>query len=197
MAIFDRLFKKRKKEVLCQSAKSTDRTDILMMSQFAALYISEKDEKYHQRYVNDLVAANVPKKDAQAIFEFDCSVIEKYKKEYLLHPDFTLQWIFDLQQPFFKEYPKTKEDILKERFLTMSELCKIVDEAEWHFWNSHERELSDEVWAEICIWRLKGGGMEFATRYFDMICDETKISTESISTICNIQGMHLCKYKWV
>lgn len=79
----------------------------------------------------------------------------------------------------------------------MSELCKIIDEAEWHFWNSHERELSDEVWAEICTWRLKGDGMEFASRYFDIICDETKMSTESISTICNIQGMHLCKYKWV
>lgn len=108
MAIFDRLFKKRKKEVLCQSAKSTDRTNILMMSQLAALYINEKDEKYHQRYVNDLVAANVPKKEAQAMFEFDCSVIEKYKKEYLLHPDFTLQWIFDLQQPFLRNILKKK-----------------------------------------------------------------------------------------
>ena len=45
MAIFDRLFKKRKKEVICQEVKPADRTDILMMSQLAALYINEKDEK--------------------------------------------------------------------------------------------------------------------------------------------------------
>ncbi len=196
MGLFKKLFKKESKEVSKTTNQTSEKTDILMMSQLAALYISENDEKYHQRYINELVAADVPKKDAQAMFDFDCSVIRRYEKKYLLHPNFTLQWFFGLQQPFFKEYPKTKEDILKERSLTMSELCKIVDEAEWHFWNSHEREMPDGVWSEIYEWRLNGGGMEFATKYFDMICEVTKMPTESISKICGIQGTHLSKYKW-
>ncbi len=176
--------------------EKNQRTDILMMSQLAALCIEHKDEKYQQRYIDELIAANVPEKDAQLMFEFDCEVIKKYKKQYLLNPDFTRQWIFGLKEPFFKNYPQTKEEILKERFLTMSELCKIVDEAEWHFWNSHEREMPDEVWSEIYAWRLQGKGMEFALKYFDMISEVTGMTSESVSKICGMQGTHLSKYKW-
>ncbi|MBQ9107062.1 MAG: hypothetical protein IJY56_04135 [Clostridia bacterium] len=78
----------------------------------------------------------------------------------------------------------------------MSEICKIVDEAEWHFWNSHEKNLSDEVWAKIYAGHLKGPGIEFATTYFDMIEKETGIPSENISALCGLQGEHLSKYKW-
>ena len=130
------------------------------------------------------------------MFDFECEVIRKFHKQYLLHPRFTGMWFFGLQQPFFQQYPKTKEDILKERYLTVSELCKIIDEAEWHFWNSHEKELPDDVWGEICEWRLQGPGAEFAIRYFKMIEKETGIPEESIAKLSSEQGNHLNLYKW-
>lgn len=136
------------------------------------------------------------KNEAKKMFEFESYIIKRFNKDYLLHQDFTKMWFFGLNQPFFKEYPKTKDDILREQYLTVSELCKIIDEAEWHFWNSHERYISSDVWTEITEWRLRGNGMEFATKYFNMVEKETGISRDSISQLIGEQGSHLSKYKW-
>ena len=84
----------------------------------------------------------------------------------------------------------------KEKFFTVSELCKIIDEAEWHFWNSHERVMSDEVWEEIFQWRIQGAGGEFGERYFEMISRETGIELSSLAALSNAQGKHLSRYKW-
>ena len=32
----------------------------------------------------------------------------------------------------------------------LSYVNKISDEAEWHFWHSHEKNLPEPVWKEIC-----------------------------------------------
>lgn len=68
----------------------------------------------------------------------------------------------------------------------MSEICKMIDEAEWHFWNSHERRLSSDVWNEIYEWRLKGPGMKFASSYFGMIEDVAGIPSRNISSLCGL-----------
>ena len=151
---------------------------------------------YRDDYIRRLESIGFEKRDAEKMFDFESEIIRKYGKQYLLNPAFTKLWFFGLKQPFFQQYPKMKEDILKERYLTVSELCKIIDEAEWHFWNSHEKELSDDVWREICEWRLKGPGAEFAIRYFEMIEEATGIPEESIAKLSSEQGEHLSRYKW-
>ena len=168
----------------------------LMTSQLPALYLQENNTVYCDNYIRRLESIGFQKKDAEKMFDFECEVIRKFNKQYLFHPQFTKMWFFGLNQPFFQQYPKTKEDILKERYLTVSELCKIIDEAEWHFWNSHERALPDGVWQEICEWRLKGSGAEFAIRYFEMIEKATGIPEESIAKLSSEQGKHLSQYKW-
>ena len=172
------------------------RAEKWMTSQLPALYLQKKKTGYRDDYIRRLESIGFQKSDAEKMFDFECEVIRKYEKQYLLHPDFTKQWVFGLKQPFFREYPHTKEDILKERCLTVSELCKIIDEAEWHFWNSHEKELPDGVWNEICEWRLKGPGAEFAIRYFEMIEEVTGIPEDSIAKLSSEQGRHLSQYKW-
>lgn len=201
MSLFERLFTAKKKnapkqEETPQPVLPDINDDKLMLSQFAACYVGGGDDSYRKKYISNLTQLKLSKQDAQAMFAFDCAVIKKYNKSYLLNPDFTRMWFFGLKQPFFLAYPKEKADILKERFLTMSELCKIIDEAEWHFWNSHEREMSDEVWREIYEWRINVAGAEFAMQYFEMIADATKIPMDSIGAICRSQGAHLSKYKW-
>ena len=181
MGLFDKLFGKKEPEKNTQAtpvtsnAQTTMPTEKLMTSQFPALYLKDNNQAYRDIYMLQLMRIGFNQKNAEKMFEFECDIIRRHGKQYLQHPQFTELWFFGLRQPFFMQYPKTKEDILREQYLTMSEICKVVDEAEWHFWNSHERNLSDEVWAEIYDWHLKGPGAEFATTYFKMIEKETGI----------------------
>lgn len=179
MGLLNKLFGKKESEKKVQSASAVSNiqppipTEKLMTSQFPALYLKDNNQAYRDIYIRQLKKIGFNQKNAEKMFEFECDIIRRHGKQYLQHPQFTELWFFGLRQPFFLQYPKTKEDILKEKYLTMSEICKIVDEAEWHFWNSHEKNLSDEVWAEIYAWHLKGPGAEFATTYFEMIEKET------------------------
>ena len=202
MGLLNKLFGKKESEKKVQSASAVSNiqppipTEKLMTSQFPALYLKDNNQAYRDIYIRQLKKIGFNQKNAEKMFEFECDIIRRHGKQYLQHPQFTELWFFGLRQPFFLQYPKTKEDILKEKYLTMSEICKIVDEAEWHFWNSHEKNLSDEVWAEIYAWHLKGPGAEFATTYFEMIEKETGIPSENIIALCGLQGEHLSRFKW-
>lgn len=197
MGILNNIFKKKtENNQSSQDSNLTIQTKEFMTSQFPALYLKEDNDIYRKHYLKRLCDIGIKRKNAEIMFDFECEIIKKFNKDFLLHPGFTKMWCFGLTQPFFQQYPQKKEDILKEHFFTMSELCKMIDEAEWHIWNSHERVLSKSVWQEICDWRMKGEGMDFAVKYFDMIVEETGISTDDISKLCAEQGEHLCKYKW-
>ena len=132
---------------------SKDALDLLMTSQLAALYLDhsagQDAGKYRERYILRLEGLGINELEAARLFDFESGIIRKFNKRYLLSPEFTQSWFFGLKHRFFQDYPQEKPDILKERFLTMSELCKIIDEAEWHYWNSHERKIPDGVWKEI------------------------------------------------
>ena len=134
--------------------------------------------------------------EAAKLFDFECDVLKRFNRRYLLRPNFTQQWFFGLSQPFFMHYPTQKNDILKERYFTLSELCKLVDEAEWHYWNSHESPKSDAVWEEICDWRMGGAGGAFAVQYFEMVSSLTGISEKKIGAYTSNEGKHLNQYKW-
>lgn len=177
-----------------------DPLDRLMTSQLVALYrkhINEKSsDKYLKNYLSRLEGLGIGKDEAFRLFEFEKAVVEKFNKPYLLDPNFTENRLFTLTDKFFGSYPQEKSDILKERFLTISEICKLVDEADWHFYNSHESAASDEVWHEICEWRLRGAGGEFAIEYFGMIAEVSGVSEKSIALLTNEQGRHLNKFRW-
>ena len=197
MGLFNNMLKKKAQTTTVTSnLKTTIPTEKLMTSQLPAFFLKDNNAEYHDIYIRRLKKIGFNRKNAEKMFEFECDIIRRHDKRYLLQPQFTKLWLFGLRQPFFLQYPKTKEDILKEKYLTMSEICKIIDEAEWHFWNSHERNLSDEVWAEIFAWRLKDSGAEFASAYFEMIEKETGIPSQNIGSLCALEGEHLSKYKW-
>ena len=191
--------------------------DTLMASQLAALYLqagagqstagmsedarkllqqAQPAEQCREEYILRMKRDGVPEKDAAALFEFECGVLQKYPKAYLLEPDFTRSWFFDLKRRFFRAYPQKMSDIMKEQSLTLGELCKVIDEAEWHCWNSHERQMPDEVRREIFSWRLQGPGGDFAMQYCEKISQSTGISMDSMRTAVNACGAHLDRYKW-
>lgn len=185
-----------KEEKKTGKAAASPVTGLWMTSQLAALYALQNSEEDRRRYLSRLEGLGFEAADAQTMLNFECRVIRRFDKSFLLDPKYTKKWVFDLKQPFFGQYPATKEEILRERALTVSELCKIIDEAEWHFWNSHERALPDSVWNEICQWRLNGPGAEFAIRYFEMIEKETGIPEKSIASLSSEQGRQLKQQKW-
>ena len=168
----------------------------LMTSQFPAMCEETQNFYYRNVYFQKLAALGIGRKDAEKLFAFERDVIRRHGKAFLLDPEFTTDWFFCFSQPYFQSYPMEQEDILKEKYLTISELCKLIDEAEWHYWNSHELIASDEVWAEICQWRLNGGGADFAIQYFEMISEETGVSMETLAPLSSAQGAHLSRYKW-
>lgn len=207
MKLLDKLFGKkenssnvRKNAMILNNKQSSNEQRIkeqpLMISQYVAHYVYEKSDRHKTQYIELLYGMGYTQEEAEKMFEFECDIVKKYNKRYLLEPGFVKAWFFSLSQPFFREYPKVKDDILKEHFLTMSELCKIIDEAEWHFWNSHERKMSDEVWAEIYGWHFKGKGGEFAVQYFEMIADETGIPSSKIALYSSHEGRFLSALKW-
>ena len=211
MGIFSKLFSRQKEattkgEPISDSmpskplVKSVDITSPIdshmMISQYAAFYVYQKSESHKKYYIEKLCQLGFTKREAEKLLNFECDILNRFNKEYLLDENFTKMWFFGLARPFFVNYPREKDDILKEHFLTLSELCKIIDEAEWHFWNSHEKNISDEVWNEIYAWHLKGKGAEFAIKYFEMVSSVTGIPEEKIANFSSNEGRHLSIYKW-
>lgn len=167
-----------------------------MISQFAALYVHTNDNTYRDDYINRLCAIGFEKEEAEKLLQFEYNVIRRHRKTYLRDPEFVRSWVFSLKEPVFQTYPQKKEDLLKEKGFAISELCKLIDEAEWHYWNSHEKAIPEKAWEEICNWRIKGAGGEFAVEYFEMIAEETGIPLEKLAALSRENGKHLVRYKW-
>ncbi len=167
-----------------------------MLSQYAARYAFHGSEADKDHYIGILGSLGFTEEEALKLLAFEGDVIRKYNKVYLLHPDYCKMWLFGLEKPCFSTYPCEKEDILKEHSMTLSEICKTIDEAEWHYWNSHEKDISDDVWEEIVQWHLRGAGGDFALKYFDMISEGTGIPKEKILKYSSHEGIHLKNYKW-
>ena len=167
-----------------------------MISQYPALYLYEHSKKAKKDGIAALKELGFSDSQAEKFFDYECGILEKYRKTYLADPDFVSMWAFNLNKPIFSSYPSTKEELKKEHFITVSELSMIIDEAEWHFWNSHEKNLSNEVWGDICRWRMQGAGGNFAVEYYMMIAEELGLPIELMQNISNRDGGLLKEYKW-
>ena len=193
--------KEEYEKTLSESLKNdTDReamSELWMTSQHAVHYVYMHSETHRLVYMLKLRIIGFTSEEAEKLFAFECDIAQRYDKKYMLSLAYTkYMWYMDLQHPFFDKYPKEKDDILKEHYLLFSEICKIIDEAEWHYWNSHEKEMPDEVWKEIYEWHLKGKGGEYAGQYFKMISECTGIPEKKLDLLCAAQGKHLSTYKW-
>lgn len=179
--------------------------DDLMTSQFPAFYLNANYNKlrklYRDLYISRLKCIGFTENNAEKMFEFECDIIRRCDKPYLLDPQFTQSWLFDLSVPFLPN-SYTQEAILKEKLLTIGELAKIIDEAEYHWWNSRERlDISPAAYTEIRHWfynrpLLNGPGERFTVSYFKAISEETGIPYEHLGNFCGLEGHHLKWKKW-
>ena len=76
----------------------------------------------------------------------------------------------------------------------LSYIIKLSDEAEWHFWNSHEADLPDEVWSEI--FDLSDKNRKLFLPYAQNMVDALGWSYQEVNKFSfNEQGM-LDLYRW-
>ena len=167
-----------------------------MLSQLAAKAELNGSSADGDRYIMELKKLGFSNEQAERLLQVERDIIRRFGKRYLLESNFDQAWFMGLQHPFFEKYPKTMDDVKKERFFTISEVAKFIDEAEWHFWNSHERDLPQGVFEEISTWRLRGKGGDFGIQYCQEISQETGIPIELFAKYFSHEANHLNKYKW-
>lgn len=176
---------------------STGNNKKLMICQYAAYYAKDNQVEYKKAYIDRLCAIGIKPDDAEKLFDFEYNVCLNHDKQYLLNDNFTEMWLMDLSKPFLNDLWDKKDYIRDSHFLTIGELCKLIDEAEWHFYNSHEKEISNVVWAEIYEWRRKGHGGKFTVEeYLPMVSKTTGVSMDVLQKIVNYYGSFLNIHKW-
>ena len=102
--------------------------------------------KYKDEFYRRLKLCGVSDDAAKKTFEFEKEIISRCQRPELKNPKFISRPIFNMRYCILEhpiEYYETHFDY------PLSYVIKISDEAEWHYHYSHERNLSEEVWAEI------------------------------------------------
>ena len=64
----------------------------------------------------------------------------------MLDESFISKPLFSLTKPVLDKEVSYYETHFEYPF---SYIVKLSDEAEWHYWNNHEKNLNDRVWSEI------------------------------------------------
>ena len=167
----------------------------LLLSQLPALYLSTGAEAYRTAYFQELGKLNVAKDDAQRLFKFECGVIQTHPKPAMLGQTYTQSWLYDPRNPQPLFSGKSDEDLLKDRFFAISEICKLMDEAEWH--SANTKTGTAEVRQEFARWRMRGKGGSFVLdQYVPMVMAAAKVPESAVMAVVNREGALLSAQKW-
>lgn len=166
--------------------------DPLMTAQLIALYKKDFDKKYMDEYIRRLVSIGFGEEEATNLFIFESMIMKHDSITMLQSPDYLCGYYFGLQSPFLTH----KHDYYVEhQMFTVSEVTKIWDEAEWHFYNSHEKEMPDSVWHEIYTLSRKGGA-KLIQDTLRSIADHSSTDFDKIIKYSVCEQNMLFKYKW-
>lgn len=164
----------------------------LMTGQLVARFKQTHDQSYHDEYRRRLQFVGFEENEAESLFMFELMILKNDSIEPLASDDYLRSFIFDLQHvavPHEKEYY-----VLHQTFL-VSQIVKIWDEAEWHYWNSHERDLPDDVWEEIYTISRYGGG-ELFIKYLKMVAEKSHVPMSKVQKYSMAEQDMIFKYKW-
>lgn len=164
----------------------------ILTSQLLYLWIETKKPRYRLEYERRLKMCGLAPETIRKTMEFEKAIFQKFPRPEMLDPQFVARPLLTLGKPFLPN----PVDHYKTNFeYPLSYVIRISDEADYHFWNSHERHLSKEVWTEIFCLSEKGGQrlfLPFATH----LLQELGWTVKNVNTFSyNEQGM-LDKYRW-
>ena len=118
----------------------------LMTSQLTALWLDGKGEKYKDEFMRRMKMCRITDEAAEKWLEFEEEILERCPRPEMLSPDFVRQPLLTLRSRFL---PREIAYYESHFDYPLSYVIRLSDEAEWHFWNSHEEDLPEGVWEEI------------------------------------------------
>lgn len=163
----------------------------LLTSQLAAFWLDGGREEYRAEYLRRLRMCGLSRENAEKMLAFEADILKRYPRPELLKEDFIAARLFDLTTPFFSEPLR----YYKTNFVyPFSYVVKLSDEAEWHYWNHHEKKLFDPVWNEI-NWLSDRNRLIFQP-FAEHLVEHMGWTVENVNAFSyNEQGM-LDKLRW-
>ena len=163
----------------------------LMTSQLVALWLDSDNAAYRDEYLRRIMMCGVDMKKAEEMLSFESEILNNHPRPEMLRDDFIALPLFSLVKTTLEhpvEYYQTNYDY------PLSYVVKLSDEAEWHFWNSHEKNLSDDVWSEIFL--LSDKNKKLFIPIGMHLVDDMKWSYDNVNKFSyHEQGM-LDLYRW-
>lgn len=175
-----------------QTHSDTNEFDAFMCAQLIVFYKMERDKKYMDEYIRRLVHIGFTKGEAFNLFTNESMNMKHDSIALLQNPDYITAFYFDLQH---KLLAFDNAYYIEHRMFTVSEITKIWDEAEWHYHNSHETDMPEDVWHEIYMLTRYGSG-ELFVKTLTGIAKSANISEEKIQNYARHEQDMLFKYKW-
>ena len=145
MSFLDRIFSSKAKPEPQKASPIRDYSRILT-SQLAALWLDAGEERFRREYLRRLALCGLQESTARDMLQFETDMLKAHPRPEMLREDFIVLPCFSLRETALDQPVAYYRDHLE---YPLSYVVKLSDEAEWHFWNSHERDLPDGVWAEI------------------------------------------------
>lgn len=118
----------------------------ILTSQLLYLWMETKKPRYRREYERRLKICGLDSQTIRKTMEFEKAIFQKFPRPEMLDPKFIARPLLTLGKPFLPN----PIDHYKTNFeYPLSYVIRISDEADYHFWHSHERNLPREVWVEI------------------------------------------------
>ena len=163
-----------------------------MTGQLIARFKQTHDQAYRDEYQRRLMFVGFEEAEAESLFMFELMILKHDSIEPLASDGYLKSFVFDLQHVVLPE--ENEYYFLHQTFL-VSQIVKIWDEAEWHYWNSHERDLPEDVWAEIHAISRYGGAALFIG-YLKMVSEKSHVPMAKVQKYSKAEQDMIFKYKW-
>lgn len=118
----------------------------LMTSQLAAFWIDSDNEEYREEYIRRIKMCGVSTEQAEEMLALETDILKCHPRPEMLNEDFISTPLFNLKETVLDNSIEYYQIHLE---YPLSYITKLSDEAEWHYWNSHEKNLPGDVWEEI------------------------------------------------
>ena len=118
----------------------------LMTSQLAALWLETKDRRYQDEFFRRIRMCGVSEDTVKRWFAFETEILERCPRPEMCSESFVSMPLLTLREKFL---PREISWYAEHFDYPLSYVIRLSDEAEWHFWNSHEKNLPENVWTEI------------------------------------------------
>ena len=164
----------------------------LMTGQVLARFVKEGDDAYRDEYLRRLGVLGFTPEEGKQLFDYERGILTPERAERLASPSFMGEMFYDLQHV---RLPESKDVYVSRQELTCSEIVKIWDEAEWHYWNSHEREMPEAVWGEIYTISRYGGGALFIEYLMEM-AKRSGVEFGKVQAYSAAEQQLIFAYKW-